>query len=930
MSELPRPDKSIPRDQELQIRFALHAAGIGTWDVDIINRQINLDDRCRELYCLDEQEEPTYESVLRHIHAADRPAITAAVTQALQPASDHLFNIRFRSIADSNKSNLWLNVKGQAYFNNEGKAIRLSGITQDITAEVTANEKAEAAERMATLAVEGSDAGIFTIDLINNTIDFSATLYYIMTGNREAGVKDRDVLISHVHPDDRGIRELAYEEAAYTGSLHYEARFIWDDGSIHWGKLRGKYEYDISGTPVSFSGICLDITAQKEQERLLKEVEQRFSLSFNNAAIGMAFLDSNGIFRMQNKAFAGLLGYSADELTGKSYIDIIHSDYLQENSQLFEELLQGKQDVFNQIKRYRQKDGTYRWVQVNIAYIIDEDESKDNILVIASDISSEVIARKEQQKLLTLVENSSDLISVANLDGIITYMNDAGMKLLGLSNNASTITRNIRDLFTPEHLIELERDILPAVINNGRWTGRQYYTQQETGEQMPFHTNAFRLDSPMNGEPIALACVARDLRAELDVQQALLESEARFRSLVDEAPVATSLFVGPEFVIEVANEPMIRIWGKGHAVLGKPLGVAVPELNDQPFMKILDNVYASGVAYHEKEAMAILVINGKPETFYFNFTYKPLLNPAGEVYAIVDMAIDVTEQVLSRNKLLEYQSSLELEVAERTEELAASNEELAAMNEELQDANLSLVRSNQELEQYAYIASHDLQEPLRKIRIYADLLNNQEDLPGHHKRLVEKINQSSERMSMLIKDLLDFSRLLEKGNMMRPINLSIILQSVISDFELIVEEKQAEIIIGPLPVIQGIPLQINQLFYNLMSNALKFTQPGIRPLIEIKSGPITEEMASTYLGKSERHKQYFDISFSDNGIGFDQKYADQIFEVFKRLHNRSLYPGSGIGLSLCRRIVANHSGHLYVESSPGKGTTFHIIVPGML
>ena len=294
------------------------------------------------------------------------------------------------------------------------------------------------------------------------------------------------------------------------------------------------------------------------------------------------------------------------------------------------------------------------------------------------------------------------------------------------------------------------------------------------------------------------------------------------------------------------------------------------------------------------------------------------------------MAIDVTEQVLSRNKLLEYQSTLELEVAERTEELAASNEELAVMNEELQDANLSLVRSNQELEQYAYVASHDLQEPLRKIRIYADLLNNQEDLSGHHKRLVEKINQSSERMSMLIKDLLEFSRLLEKGNMMRPINLAIILQSVISDFELIVEEKQAEIIIGPLPVIQGIPLQINQLFYNLMSNALKFTQPDIRPLIEIKSGPITAEMASTYLGKSERHNQYFDISFSDNGIGFDQKYADQIFEVFKRLHTRSLYPGSGIGLSLCRRIVANHSGHLYVESSPGKGTTFHIIMPGML
>lgn len=929
MSELPRPNSSIPRDQELQMRFALHAAGIGTWDVDITNRQIVLDDRCRELFCLGELEAPTYESVIRHIHPADQPAIREAVRHALQPQSDHLFNVRFRSLAEANKNGLWLNVKGQAYFNAEGQAVRLSGISQDITAEVTANEKADAAERMATLAVEGSDAGIFTIDLLTNTIDFSPNLYYIMTGKREVGLKDRDVLVSHIHPDDRIVRDRAYEEAAYTGSLHYEARFVWYDGSIHWGKIRGKYDYDISGIPVTFSGICLDVTAQKEQERLLKEVEQRFSLSFNNAAIGMAFLDNKGMFRMLNKAFTALLGYRADELTGKAYSDIIHSDHQQENSRLFEELLQGRRDVFNQIKRYRQKDGTNRWVQVNTAYITDQDDSKENILVIAFDITNEVAARKEQQKLLTLVENSSDFIAVANLDGTVTYVNDAGMKLLGLGNKASTITRNIRDLFILEHLVVLERDILPSIMNTGKWTGRQYYTHQETGELIPFHTNAFRLDSPMSGEPIALACVARDLRAELDVQQALLESEARFRSLVDEAPVATALFVGPQLVIEVANELMIRFWGKGHSVMGKPLSIAVPELNDQPFMKILDEVYTSGIAYHEKEARAILVINGKPETFYFNFTYKPLLNAAGEVYAIVDMAIDVTEQVLARNKLLEYQSTLELEVAERTEELAASNEELAAMNEELQDANLNLVRSNQELEQYAYVASHDLQEPLRKIRIYADLLNTQEDLPPHHKRLVEKINQSSERMSMLIKDLLDFSRLLEKGNMMREIDLSIILQSVISDFELIVEEKQAEIIIGPMPVIQGIPLQINQLFYNLMSNALKFTQQDVPPVIEIKSAPITREMAGIYMGKSERHKQYYDITFSDNGIGFEQKYADQIFEVFKRLHNRSLYPGSGIGLSLCRRIVANHSGHLYVESTPGKGTTFHIIIPGM-
>jgi PAS domain S-box-containing protein len=773
----------------------------------MLNRQVILDERCRTLLHLDEDETPTYTSTLRNVHPADKDVIKETVLQTVLKQSDHHFSIRFRCITEHNNILLWLHIKGQTYFDKAGNAIRISGIAQDITSEIAANEKAA------------------------------------------------------------------------------------------------------------------------EKDRMLKEAEQRFSLVFDNATIGMASVDNQGIFTMVNRAYAGLLGYTPAELVGRQYTSIIHEDHQKENDRLFKELLQGKRDVFNQIKRYHQKHGAGKWVQVNVARINNEDDRTENIFIIAFDISNEVAVRKEQQTLLSLVENSSDFISVANIAGNITYVNDAGIKLMGFGNKGPAGKRNLRKLFPPEQLSQWENDILPALMSTGKWTGRQDFIHLSTGELLPFHINAFRLDSPMSGKPIALACVARDLKGELETQQALQNSEARFRSLIEEAPVATALFVGRNLVIEVANEPMIEFWGKGKAVLGQPLGVAVPELNDQPFLKILDDVFTSGIAYSEKEAKAILVMNDIPETFYFNYTYKPLLNADGEVYAIMDMAINVTQQVLARNQILENQGSLEQEVVERTEELAASNEELAAMNEELQDANMNLVRTNQELEQYAYVASHDLQEPLRKIRIYADLLSNQQDLPPHHEKLVEKINQSSERMSMLIKDLLEFSRLLEKGNMMQEVDLTSILQSVISDFELIIEEKKASIIIGPLPNIQAIPLQINQLFYNLMSNALKFTQPGTIPVISIQSELLTVDVAGTYLGKPERHKKYYDISFSDNGIGFEQKYADQIFEVFKRLHTRALYPGSGIGLSLCRRIVVNHAGHLYVTSTPGKGTSFHIILP---
>ncbi len=299
---------------------------------------------------------------------------------------------------------------------------------------------------------------------------------------------------------------------------------------------------------------------------------------------------------------------------------------------------------------------------------------------------------------------------------------------------------------------------------------------------------------------------------------------------------------------------------------------------------------------------------------------KASLDANGIPYKISGTAQDVTAQ----RKL---QLALEQEVQERTEELQSLNEELIAINEELHESNEQLTHSNEELAQYAYVASHDLQEPLRKIRMFSDMLAKKENLPQDHKPLVDKISQSSERMTQLIRDLLEFSRLLKSDMAVQPVDLGEIVQAVVNDFELTITEKQAVIQIGDMPVIEAVSLQMNQLFYNLLSNALKFTSTSIQPLIRIDSEIISLEEAARYIQKPIPDNTYFRINFSDNGIGFDTKYSEQIFEVFKRLHGKDIYPGSGIGLALCRRIVANHNEHLYTVSKSGEGTTFYIILP---
>ena len=243
------------------------------------------------------------------------------------------------------------------------------------------------------------------------------------------------------------------------------------------------------------------------------------------------------------------------------------------------------------------------------------------------------------------------------------------------------------------------------------------------------------------------------------------------------------------------------------------------------------------------------------------------------------------------------------------------------------DAAASLMRSNSDLLQYAHVASHDLQEPLRKIQMYASVLQGRNTLQEPDQEIIDKILVSANRMRALITDLLEHSKVSKSGKMFRPVNLNEVLAKILDDFELSISEKGALISVDPLPVVSAVALEMNQLFYNLIDNALKFLDPKRIPEIAVCCKKLSDAAILEYIPDAIKGKMYYDISVRDNGIGFDVKYAEQIFMVFSRLHPKEMYPGSGIGLSLCRSILANHEGILFVESKPGEGSAFHIIIP---
>jgi signal transduction histidine kinase len=238
-----------------------------------------------------------------------------------------------------------------------------------------------------------------------------------------------------------------------------------------------------------------------------------------------------------------------------------------------------------------------------------------------------------------------------------------------------------------------------------------------------------------------------------------------------------------------------------------------------------------------------------------------------------------------------------------------------------------LHRSNKELEEFAYAASHDLQEPLRKITTFSDRLleKYKNALAGEGEMYLSRMVASAENMRLLINGLLDFSRISQTSAPFVPVSLDHLLMEVMNDLELKIEETGTAIRCTGLPEVDAVGSQMKQLFQNLLSNAIKFHKPGVPPIIRIEQ----EEVAEGELARHNLYNKskYYKIVFTDNGIGFEKEYAGRIFQVFQRLHGKSEYPGSGIGLAICKKILEYHHGLIYAESLPGKGARFVILIP---
>jgi signal transduction histidine kinase len=307
-----------------------------------------------------------------------------------------------------------------------------------------------------------------------------------------------------------------------------------------------------------------------------------------------------------------------------------------------------------------------------------------------------------------------------------------------------------------------------------------------------------------------------------------------------------------------------------------------------------------------------------------DYIYKPI-NPEllrVKVGVFVELYRKNHQLQLQEKKLLATNRSLQKEIEERKH----SEEKVQLLNEQLTKNNEELKQMNEELDQFAYMASHDLQEPLRKIQVFSDKILLRKGHDDETERYFSKIIGASRRMQALINNLLDFSRHSVSSSDFKKTDLNKLVRETLHELEMDVEKNQAKISYSNLPVISAVPGMMQQLFYNLLSNAIKFRKKSEPPVVDIKAEKMKPAELPFYFNPVNGNS-FYRITVTDNGIGFDEKHSQDIFKVFKRLHSYQEFEGTGVGLSICKKIIEKHGGFITVKSKIDKGSSFIIGLP---
>jgi PAS domain S-box-containing protein len=596
-----------------------------------------------------------------------------------------------------------------------------------------------------------------------------------------------------------------------------------------------------------------------------------------------------------------LLGYAASEIIGKTSPAIFHdldevvsqakhlSQELERDIEVGFEVFVAKArlgQVYEREWTYIRKDSSKFPVMLTITAIRTVRGEITGFMGIAKDITAEKKSEK-QLKDITDALHQTAIVAITDVQGIINFVNDKFCEI-SQYNREELIGQNHRLLNSGYHprqfFVEMWKKISSgqtwrAEIKNRAKNGSFYWVDTTI---VPFLNE--------DGKPYQYLAIRKDITARkaADIE---LQKLSLIASKTDNVAIVTN----PQGQIEWVNHSFHKLTGYTLAeAIGKRPGALLQ--GEKTSKETVDSIrYA--LARQEPFSGEILNYGKEGRPYWLLLHINPVFDDDGNLVNFIAIENEITTRK-------------EIEISLR-QEVEGAMKKLRAMNEQLEV-------SNRELLDFAYVSSHDLQEPLRKIQAFGDRLKStcNDGLNEKGQDYLERMLNAAGRAQVLINDLLSFSRVTTQAKPFTPVDLSEILDGVLSDLEIRIEQTGATVERDHLPTIDADAMQMRQILQNLIGNALKFRQEGIAPLVQVRSRMLTKH-----------GEEYCEIRVIDNGIGFEQKYTDRIFQIFQRLHGRGTYEGTGIGLAICRKIAERHGGSLLAESEPNRGATFIFTMP---
>lgn len=636
----------------------------------------------------------------------------------------------------------------------------------------------------------------------------------------------------------------------------------------------------------------------------------------------MVVADVNGCLLHCNEAFTQQFGYTVEDIKGQHQQMLFTEEDRQKQMaelEVEQATTQGRAHHSNYLVH---KNGQPVWVEGELTLARDGDgciyllkliqKQQDQKAAEASIQELQAFSeqvRSGEQRMRNLIEQAPVATAVyVGKEMVIQYANDAMLRMMGKG-------RQVIGLSFFEALPELNNQSYFDLLRQVYETGRTYWAPESPAEVMvdgkvyaSYYNFSYKALRNENGEVYGILNMAIDVGEQVRIKRRIQESERMLSTIINEAPVGICTISKEHNRIELVNDVFLELVSRSREeMIGHDYWEVLPEVAEI-YEPILAEVFATGIHFQGVEHAVPLMVEGKKEIVYISFVYEPISNEQGVVEKVLIVALNVSLQVLARQQI-------EQLVEKRTGELA--------------EANRNLQRSNAELAQFAYVASHDLQEPLRKIQLFGNYLQTRAlgRLEETERNYLHKIIDSSQRMRELIRSVLEYSMLDGKKHEAEftEVDLNQVWQAAQKDLEVEIAEKEASIESDPLPILPAIEVQMHQLWYNLLSNSLKFAARNRQPKISLRLGTLKEADKKSLGLKKEL--TYHCLELRDNGIGFDPQLAPKLFDMFQRLHTRSEYQGTGIGLTTCKKVVENHGGRIYADGKPDQGACFRVILP---